>query len=248
MTGYVRLRKTVWRHFNIYNRDGICKFLERQALKGWILDDFHGNFWHFRKEIPKKRHYSIVYMLKNIMTEDVFNQRVGEFQEFCRHAGWKCATANDYIRIYYNDQENPTPIETDPAADLDSMQKVVRLRQRVRVHWWFPILAITTILNSSVRRYGRLTGIFFSHMPFVIVLTCITVLALYVTEKVSYRVWLKKAKEDIRVYGTFSDCIITVGIPPTTTFERNYPKYCEILDVIIEYSGTDNSHHAQNHI
>ena len=205
MLGYVRLRKTMWRHFNIYDRERMQKFLERQALKGWILDDFAGNFWYFRKELPKKRHYSIIYMPKNIMTEDVFNQRVGEFQDYCSHAGWKCETANDYIRIYYNDLEDPTPIETDPVSDLDSMEKVVRLRQNVRLHWWFPILAITTIFNSSVRRYGTLTGIFFSHMPFVVVLTCITVLALYVTEKVSYRVWLKKAKEDIRVYGTFSD-------------------------------------------
>ena len=204
MLGYVRLRKTMWRHFNIYDRERMEKFLERQALKGWILDDFAGNFWYFRKELPKKRHYSIIYMPKNIMTEDVFNQRVGEFQDYCSHAGWKCETANDYIRIYYNDLEDPTPIETDPATQLESMQKVVRLRQNFRLHWWFPILAITTIFNSSVRRYGTLTGIFFSHMPFVVVLTCIALLALYVTEKISYRVWLKKAKEDIEIYGSFS--------------------------------------------
>ena len=204
MTGYVRLRKTVWRHFNIYDRERMQKFLERQALKGWILDDFAGNFWYFRKELPKKRHYSIIYMPKNTMTEDVFNQRVGEFQDYCSHAGWKCETANDYIRIYYNDLEDPTPIETDPATQLESMQKVVRLRPKPVFRWWYLIFVITSLLTSSVRRYGMLTGLFFSHMAFTIVLTCIALFVISVTEKFSYRLWIKRAKKDIESYGAFT--------------------------------------------
>ena len=147
MTGFVRLRKTVWRHFNIYDRERMQKFLERQALKGWVLDDFTGNFWYFRREVPKKRHYSIVYMPKKTMTEDAFNQRVGEFQAYCSHAGWKCEAADDYIRIYYNDREDPTPIETDSYAELESMRQIVRARRILNIPVWYPIFMIIILLT-----------------------------------------------------------------------------------------------------
>lgn len=48
------------------------------------------------------------------------------FQEFCRHSGWKLAAASGWMQVFYNEEEDPLPIQTDPEMEIRMVDKRAR--------------------------------------------------------------------------------------------------------------------------
>lgn len=43
------------------------------------------------------------------------------FHDFCAHTGWQLACTSAQLQIFYNERENPIPIETDPELELQAI-------------------------------------------------------------------------------------------------------------------------------
>ncbi len=112
--------------FAFYDRDSIQKTLEAMAEKGWILDSAGSVIWKYRKTEPKKYHVSVVYF----PDASVYDSRPSDKEEFleelCARDGWELKVSWGQMKIFYNAQENPTPIETDPLTQVENIHRAMK--------------------------------------------------------------------------------------------------------------------------
>ena len=104
-----------------FDRTGIQAFLEKQAEKGWMFEKFNTFSWKFRRAQPKKLHFAVTYFPKASQYDLEPPEEQLRLQEFCAHAGWQFIDANAQMQVFYHEAENPVPIETDPAMELEKI-------------------------------------------------------------------------------------------------------------------------------
>ena len=107
--------------FSFYDRTSIQAYLEQQAQKGWLLTKISAWGWHFKRIRPQNLHFNISYFSKASAFDPEPSEQQLSFQDFCEYTGWKLAASNAQMQIFYNEQENPTPIETDALMEIEQI-------------------------------------------------------------------------------------------------------------------------------
>lgn len=107
--------------YSFFNHTGIAAHLEDMAQKGWMIEKITGFGWVYRRIEPKRLHFSVSYYARASEFDPQPSEGQREFQEFCEHTGWKLACSSAQLQIFYNDQPDPTPIETDPKLELEAI-------------------------------------------------------------------------------------------------------------------------------
>ena len=115
-------KKSICVRIDPWNRLKMVEYMEKQAENGWMFCGFTGNKWNFRRIEPKRIHFAVVYFPADFEKDDTAVPRLLEFREFCAHDGWDLAGAKREVQVFYSLKENPTPIETDPALEVRTMQ------------------------------------------------------------------------------------------------------------------------------
>ncbi len=109
--------------FAFYECAEMERYLEKQAKDGWMFDKFSAFGWVFRRIEPKKIHFAVTYFPKASTYDPAPSEQQLEFRDFCEHTGWKLAAAKAQMQIFYNEAENPVPIETDPSTELSAIHE-----------------------------------------------------------------------------------------------------------------------------
>lgn len=118
--------KRRWMSFTFYDRSGIERDLEEQAAKGWMLEKCSAAGWIYRKIEPAKIHFAVVYFPAASAFDPGPSDQEKRFREFCEHTGWELIASNIQMQIFCNRNENPIPIETDPAIELEHIHVSVK--------------------------------------------------------------------------------------------------------------------------
>lgn len=112
--------------YSFYDHTGMEKHLERMAADGWLLEKIRSNIWHYRRISPADLRFCVTYFPR----ASEFDPEPGEgqqlFYDFCTHTGWKLAAASAQLQIFYNENPDPVPIETDPELELDSLNRSMK--------------------------------------------------------------------------------------------------------------------------
>ncbi len=109
--------------YSFYDRSGIEAHLEQMAKKGWLLDKISGLFWTYQAAEPQALRFAVSWYPQASDFDPVPSEGQQTFHEFCAHSGWKLAASVGPMQIFYNDQPDPLPIETDPALELRQIHK-----------------------------------------------------------------------------------------------------------------------------
>ncbi|MDE6281620.1 MAG: DUF2812 domain-containing protein, partial [Oscillospiraceae bacterium] len=117
-------RRLEW--FSIYNRTGMEKHLARMVERGWMLDGIGRWSWHYRRIEPKKLTFSVCYFPEASDFDSEPSEEQQTFYDFCAHTGWMLAAANAQLQVFYNEGEDPVPIETDPVTEVDSIHRMAK--------------------------------------------------------------------------------------------------------------------------
>lgn len=194
--------KTIYAQFSFYDRSGIKKFLQSQAEKGWILRKISALGWQFEKTNPKKLEYSVVYYAKASAFDPEPTPKQLAFRDFCNHTGWILAASSAQMQIFYNENENPTPIETDASIEIDSIHASAKKGHLVSNYilagcgFLQMILFFTRLFTSPISVLSNNANIlsFFAFFAMII---------MSLTEIVGYFSWYKKAKSAALIDGSF---------------------------------------------
>lgn len=188
--------------FSFYDRTGIEAYLEEQAKKGWMLDKISSLGWHFHRIEPKKMHFSVVYFSKASSFDPEPSEGQLAFQDFCEHTGWNLAASNAQMQIFYNEAEEPTPIETDAALELSAIHESAK-KSHLSTYY---ILAICGLLNGGLfllRWISDPIDVLANNAALISGVCWVLTLALSVVEIVGYYSWYKRAKNAANLDGSF---------------------------------------------
>ncbi len=119
----MRNSKRKFELFSFYDRRGIERHLERMAEKGWMIEQIGTYSWKYRRIPPQKLHFCVTFHPDASEYEPEPSEEQKEFQEFCGHTGWILAVSRAQMLIFYNEQEDPVPIETEPQTEIDGIHK-----------------------------------------------------------------------------------------------------------------------------
>lgn len=112
--------------FSFYDRTGIEKYLEKQALKGWRLCKIKGPLWCFEKTAPAQVHYSVAYLPAASAYDPEPTEAQKQFADFCAHTGWQQAACSGEMQVFYHEGEEPVPIETDALLEMENIHRAMK--------------------------------------------------------------------------------------------------------------------------
>lgn len=181
---------------NIIDSRNTVRHLEKMARQGWLIESVSSFGWTYRKIEPKKLKFSITYYPK----ASAFDLHPSEDQQtlidFCRRTGWILACTVGQAQIFYNENPNPIPIETDPAIELENIHASAK-RSLIPSN-----VAIMAILMLNIWTHYRLYRTnplqsLASHDIFIILFILLLGVFSAVKSLVDYFSWYKKAKENL---------------------------------------------------
>ena len=114
--------------FNFYDAHKIEQTLTEQAAQGWMVEKTGNFFWEFRRIEPVNRRFAVVYD----PSASQFDPRPTEAQltrdEFCAVDGWQIALRWDSMQIYFSDDPEAVPVQTEPFTQSESMIRTMRTK------------------------------------------------------------------------------------------------------------------------
>lgn len=180
--------------FTFYDKTGIEKHLEEMAAEGWLLEKMSAFRWAYRRIEPKKIHFSVSYYATVTDFEPEPTEEQQAFNEFCEHSGWKLATQTVQMQVFYNENANPVPIETDPMLEIEnihiSVKKTVLVTYFLMLFLGFIMGAsfVSTMLGDPIALLSSATKLF-TGVWFIVALVY------SLTELITYFTWRRKAKK-----------------------------------------------------
>ena len=112
--------------YSFYDHTGLERHLERMARKGWRLEKIWNNIWYYRRTRPRELKFSVTYFPEVSELDPEPSEKQQIFLDFCEHTGWKLAAVTTQMQIFYNENPDPVPIDTDPRLELDTLRRTAR--------------------------------------------------------------------------------------------------------------------------
>ena len=93
------------------------------AERGWLLEKIGAFTWRYRRIQPKKLAFSVCYFPQASMYAPQPSDGQNMFYDLCAHTGWTLAASSGQMQVFYNERENPVPIDTDPALEVEAVHQ-----------------------------------------------------------------------------------------------------------------------------
>lgn len=127
-------------NFSYYDQQAIQETLENMAERGWMLEKPGGFMWTYKRMDPQKLRFSVTYF-PNASDFDP-GPTDGELTkiDYCRQDGWNLVSSWGVMQIFYNENVNAVPIETEPVTQVEN------IRRSMKKNVLFPQAALCAIL------------------------------------------------------------------------------------------------------
>ncbi len=110
---------------SFWDHSGLEQHLEEMAAQGWMLDRI-GSLMHYRRMEPAKLRFCITYCANASVYDPGPTPQEQELQEYSAFAGWTLAASSGQMQVYYTDQEDAIPLETDPLMEVENIHKTAK--------------------------------------------------------------------------------------------------------------------------
>ena len=211
----MRQHKRIISQFTFHDRTGIQNFLENMALKGWMLEKITKWAWHFRRIEPRRVRFAVSYFAKTSSFEPFPPEELLRFREFCEHTGWKFCAEAAQMQIFFNEDEDPVPIETDALLEIESIHKSIKKQLLPS----YILLAAVALLNTFTQVSNFLKhpiSYLSSNLNLFVLFSVLCLFLMIAVELGSYFIWrrraLKAAERDGSFLPTRGNRSFTLGI------------------------------------
>lgn len=189
-------------NFSFYDQQAIQEKLEEMAEIGWMLEKTDNFMWTYKRIEPKKLRFSVTYFPSASDFDP--SPTEGELTkiDFCRQDGWNLVTTWGVMQIFYNEDLDAVPIETEPVMQIEnicrSMKKNVLLPQAVLsgMLLWNVVIRLSQWLRDPVGELSDPFSIYSVLMFSILTLACLYEIGFYFC-------WSRKAKAAAQNDGVF---------------------------------------------
>lgn len=193
------VKKEVALH-SFYDRTGIVSYLEKQAEEGWLLEDASLFIWRFKRIEPRKLCFAVTYLPG--ASDSELGARESSLIDFCEHAGWKHAASNSQMQIFYSELENPVPIDTDAALEVEQIHASMK-KSLLFVNALLILVGVFQLALFGMRMSSYPLAILTSNLSLVGILCALLVVLACSIEMAGYFRWLKRARAAAELDGSF---------------------------------------------
>lgn len=117
----MRTTKRRFEIFSFFDVNGIEKHLEKMAQKGWLIRKMDMFGWVYKKIEPQKLKFNVCYYPNASEFDPEPSDKQKDFYEFCEHTGWKIACQSAQMQVFYNENLQAVPIETDAQITVETI-------------------------------------------------------------------------------------------------------------------------------
>ena len=111
---------------SFYDHTGTEKHLEEMAAKGWLLKKISNGLWYYRRIEPANVKFAVTFFPKASDFDPKPSESQQTFVDYCAQSGWKLAGLSAQMQVFYNEDPNPVPIETDPYLQVENIHKAMK--------------------------------------------------------------------------------------------------------------------------
>lgn len=189
--------------YSFYDHTNIQKHLEAMAAKGWMLEKI-GNFgWVYRKTEPKFFHFAVTYFPNASEFDSAPGEGQQTFQDYCAEAGWQPVARWAQMQIFFNEAEDPVPIETDAAVQVDTIHSAMKRNYLIGQ----AVMAALGLLQLGMNfsdLFKHPTDTLVNPSFFFLIFVWTLVIVQCGVEAFSYLLWHRGAKRAAELDGSFT--------------------------------------------
>ncbi len=130
---------------SFYNHTGIERHFEKMAREGWMIERLSNLGWTYRRMEPADLKFTVTYYPKASEFDPNPSEGQMTFHEFCEHTGWQLACTWFQMQVFYNENPDPIPIETDPVMEVNNIHKACKANY-LRSYWI--LLVISAVMGG----------------------------------------------------------------------------------------------------
>lgn len=112
--------------FSFYDHSGMEKHLEEMAEQGWLLKEINRFTWVYRRIEPRKLHFAVTYYPKASEFDPEPQEGQMIYRDYSERSGWKFICQSAQMQIFYNEEEEPIPMETDPVVEVQTIHRAAK--------------------------------------------------------------------------------------------------------------------------
>lgn len=178
--------------FSFYDHTGITAHLEKMAQKGWKLERITNLGWIYRRITPESLHAAVTYYPKASEFDPEPSEQQRLFWDLCEHSGWELAASSAQMQVFYNEREDPVPIETDAALEVETIHRAVK---KGFLPAYFLLLFVFAMQIFLIFQRLRQDAVgLLSSTPNLFTAFCWVILGIFcLVEVAGYFLWHKKA-------------------------------------------------------
>lgn len=185
--------------FSFYDHTGVVRHLEQMARRGWRLDKLGGILWRYQPMEPRRLQYALVYFPEVSGFEPNKPEGHSRMEELCAGTGWTLAATAGKYQVYYNEDPDAVPLETDPGTQVAVIHRTMK-RNFIPSYL---ILAVTAVLHlvMQITDLNKDYGVwysgkayYFSGFAWMMLPAWSVLLVVYLLELGRYFHWYRKAK------------------------------------------------------
>ena len=203
-------KKRRMEYISFYNHTGLENHFTKMAKKGWLIESISNFYWTYRKIEPKDIHFCVTYYPRASDFDPGPSEEQQTFHDFCAHTGWQLTCTWHQMQVFYNEKENPVPLETDPVLEVETLHKACK---KNFLPSYFLLLALGLLMGAYfvARIFADPIGLLSdpSHLMTGTAYVCMAIIS--ITELLSYFLWYTKAKRAAE-HGIFVETPSTAAI------------------------------------
>lgn len=178
--------------FSFYDHTGLEAHLEKMAARGWKLEKITNFYWQYRRIAPQALHFTVAYYPAASAYDPGPSEEEYTFREYCAQAGWELAASAGQMQVFCTAQEDPTPIDTDAAIQVESIHTSMK-KTFLPSRGILLLLAVMQMIFLVLRIQSDPIGALSSSSNLLSSISWVVLIFLCLQEIFSYLRWYKKA-------------------------------------------------------
>lgn len=176
----------------------MAEYLEKMAEKGWFLKNIsRSSVFCFEKGEPRRLTFNAAVIPGGSEFDNVDSDDAMKYRECCEEAGWKLQYGGPVWQVFYSEEENPTPIETDAELQLETWRSIGLSLGR-----WGAVLALVGLFLFQTRWTFKNPGKYLAMSQNLYMDLSLIALALSYIGWMLWKVWwYRKARRSVRETG-----------------------------------------------
>lgn len=126
-------KKFSFNFYQVFENDALRDYLEHMSLKGWRLTKISSMLLHFEACEPHSIRYCVEVMEKPSTYASNQTLPLKRYREFCRDAGWNYIGTNGLLHIFYTEDTDAVPVETDAQERFERICSACRGNNRMMI-------------------------------------------------------------------------------------------------------------------